>query len=151
MPQRTPTSAARGRDGSTQTHRGDGWTGRHLDQASGKGAPDDSGAPARSSWFTGGEDLSDDRRSSLADLIERIQGGVVEIATGGGSGSGFIISADRMVVTNEHVVGGARSVEIWLTNGRLYYGEVLERSADADFALVQGLAFPLSHPRKTCL
>ncbi len=87
--------------------------------------------------FVGGEDLSDDRKSSLADIIERIQGGVVEIATGSGSGSGFIISADGMVITNEHVVSGARSVEIWLTNGRRYYGEVLERSADADLALVQ--------------
>ena len=87
--------------------------------------------------FVGGENLSDDRKSSLADIIERIQGGVVEIAAGGGSGSGFIISADGMLITNEHVVGGARSVEIWLTNGRRYYGEVLERSADADLALVR--------------
>lgn len=100
-------------------------------------APDGALPPNVNIQFVGGEDLSDDRKSSLADIIERIQGGVVEIATGSGSGSGFIISADGMVITNEHVVDGARSVEIWLTNGRRYYGEVLERSADADLALVQ--------------
>ena len=40
-------------------------------------------------------------------------------------------------MTNEHVVGGARCVSVWLTNGRRYDGDVLERDATADLALVQ--------------
>ncbi len=87
--------------------------------------------------FVGGEDLSEENKSSLADLIERIQGSVVQIDAGGGSGSGFIISRDGLVVTNEHVVDGARNVSVWLTNGRRYDGDVLERNASADLALVQ--------------
>ena len=39
-------------------------------------------------------DLSDQRKSSLADLIESVQAGVVQITTDGGSGSGFILTAD---------------------------------------------------------
>ena len=87
--------------------------------------------------FIGAADLSDESKSSLAELIEHIQGGVVQIAAGSGSGSGFIVDPNGLVVTNEHVVEGARRVEIWLTNGRRYDGDVLERDAIADLALVQ--------------
>ena len=87
--------------------------------------------------FIGAADLSDESKSSLAELIERIQAGVVQITAGSSSGSGFIIDADGLVITNEHVVGGARSVGVWLTNGRFYEADVLERDATADLALVQ--------------
>ncbi len=99
--------------------------------------PDGELPPNVNIQFVGGEDLSDDRKTSLADLIERIQASVVQVDAGGGSGSGFVISADGLVVTNEHVVGNARGVGVWLTNGRRYDGEVLERSSDADLALVR--------------
>ena len=82
-------------------------------------------------------DLSDQRKSSLADLIESVQAGVVQITTSGGSGSGFILTADGLVVTNEHVVAGTDSVGVWLTSGRRYDGDVLERDAAADLALVR--------------
>ena len=100
-------------------------------------APDDELPPVVNIQFVGGEDLSEDSKSSLADLIERIQAGVVQIDMGSGSASGFIINADGLVVTNEHVVGNARKVGVWLTNGRRYDGDVLERNASADLALVQ--------------
>ena len=87
--------------------------------------------------FFGAADLSDESKASLADLIADIQAGVVQITTDSGSGSGFIINADGLVMTNEPVVGGAQSVTIWLTNGRRYNGDVLERDATADLALVQ--------------
>ena len=87
--------------------------------------------------FFGATDLSDESKSSLADLIERIQSGVVHITTGSGSGSGFIVDARGLIITNEHVVSGEASVGVWLTNGRRYEGEVLARDADSDLALVQ--------------
>ena len=80
--------------------------------------------------FVGGDDLSEENKLSLADLIERIQGAVVQLDTGVGGGSGFIMSADGLVVTNEHVVGIARSVTVWSSNGRSYKGEVLERNCN---------------------
>ena len=87
--------------------------------------------------FVGAADLSDQSKSSLAEVIERIQDGVVQVTAGSGSGSGFIIDEGGVVVTNEHVVRGRRTVGIWLTNGRRYEGEVLARDSTADLALVQ--------------
>ena len=87
--------------------------------------------------FVGAADLSDQSKSSLAEVIERIQDGVVQVTAGSGSGSGFIIDESGVVVTNEHVVRGQRTVGIWLTNGRRYAGEVLARDSTADLALVQ--------------
>ena len=87
--------------------------------------------------FVGTIDLSDQSKSSLADVIERIQEGVVQVTVGSGSGSGFIIDESGVVITNEHVVRGQRTVGIWLTNGRRYGGEVLARDSTADLVLVQ--------------
>ena len=100
-------------------------------------APDGELPPVVNVQFVGADDLSNESKSSLADLIERIQGSVVQIDAGGGSGSGFIISADGTVVTNEHVVGSARSVTVWLTNGRRFKGDVMERNSSADLAVVR--------------
>ena len=93
--------------------------------------------PALNIQFFGAAGLSDENRTSLADLVALIQMGIVQIETGGSTGSGFIINADGLVMTNEHVVGSAQSVNVWLTNGRRYSGNVLERDATADLALVQ--------------
>ena len=87
--------------------------------------------------FFGATDLSDESKSSLADLIERIRSGVVQITTGSGSGSGFIVDAGGLVITNEHVVSGETNVGVSLTNGRRHEGDVLARDAASDLALVQ--------------
>ncbi len=87
--------------------------------------------------FVGGEGLSDNRKLSLAELIEHIQGGVVQITVGGRGGSGVIINTDGLIVTNEHVVGGDRSVNVRLTNGVHYNASVLETDSHADLALIQ--------------
>ena len=96
------------------------------------------GTPERNIRFVGAADLNDQSKSSLADVVERIQEGVVQVTAGSGSGgSGFIIDESGVVVTNEHVVRGQRKVGIWLTNGRRYSGEVLEQDPTADLTLVQ--------------
>ena len=87
--------------------------------------------------FIGAANLSDERKSSLADLVERIQAGVAQIIQGGGSGSGFVVSDDGLVVTNEHVVGNARTVQVRLTNGQTHEARVLETDAAADLALIE--------------
>ena len=102
-----------------------------------KNTPTSTGRPPLNIQFIGAADLSDESKSSLADLIESIQAGVVQITTTSGSASGFIISSDGLVITSEHVVSGESSVGVWLTSGRRYDAEVLELETTSDLALLR--------------
>ena len=62
---------------------------------------------------------------------------VVSVSRQGGSGSGVIVNRDGMVVTNAHVVGNARTVEVGLADGRTLRGEVLGRDQTIDVAVVR--------------
>ncbi|MEZ4574954.1 MAG: trypsin-like peptidase domain-containing protein [Vampirovibrionales bacterium] len=57
-----------------------------------------------------------------------------------GSGSGVVVSADGLVVTNNHVIEGAQSVEVSLTNGSQYAAKLIGRDANTDLALIQLIA-----------
>jgi serine protease Do len=52
-------------------------------------------------------------------------------------GSGFIISADGYIVTNNHVVDGADEIKVKLSDGREFKGEVKGRDDKFDLALVK--------------
>jgi serine protease Do len=52
-------------------------------------------------------------------------------------GSGFIIDPQGIIVTNNHVVDGAREVSVTLTDGSKYKAKVLGRDAKTDLALVK--------------
>ncbi len=55
----------------------------------------------------------------------------------GGHGSGFLISADGLILTNAHVVQGQAQIRVELPDGRVLTGQVLRRDAQRDVALVQ--------------
>ena len=99
--------------------------------------PPTTDGPALNIQFIGAADLSDESKLSLADLIESIQASVVQITTSSGSASGFIITSDGLVITNEHVVSGQSSVGVWLTSGRRYDADMLERDFTSDLALLR--------------
>ncbi|MFT3729560.1 MAG: trypsin-like peptidase domain-containing protein [Terricaulis sp.] len=104
--------------------------------------------------------------TGFADLAERLSPAVVNIATSqrvaesdklpqfppgsplerfnsqGDSqvsslGSGFIISADGVVVTNNHVIDAADSIEVILQNGTHYQAQVVGRDAATDIAVLR--------------
>ena len=122
--------------GLEQDADGDTFISYELDPAAAP-TPEPTPASALNIQFVGAEDLSGESKATLADLVAEIQAGVVRITAGSGSGSGFIVDADGFVVTNAHVVGSSASVRVWLTDGRLLRGTVLERDTTADLALVQ--------------
>ncbi len=52
-------------------------------------------------------------------------------------GSGFFISADGLLVTNNHVIAGADSIRVSLSDGRSYSAEVIGRDELTDLALLR--------------
>ncbi|MEX0624260.1 DegQ family serine endoprotease [Saccharospirillum sp.] len=54
-----------------------------------------------------------------------------------GLGSGFILSEDGYILTNNHVIDGADDVRVMLTNGTSYEAEVIGTDPQSDVALLK--------------
>ncbi|MEN5146241.1 Do family serine endopeptidase [Brevundimonas diminuta] len=61
-----------------------------------------------------------------------------------GAGSGFFISGDGFIVTNNHVVENAEEITVKLSDGRELKGKLIGRDEGTDLAVikVEGSAFP---------
>ncbi len=61
-----------------------------------------------------------------------------------GLGSGFIISTDGYIITNDHVAGNAKEIIVTMTNGKKYPAELIGTDIVTDVALikVKGENFP---------
>lgn len=61
-----------------------------------------------------------------------------------GTGSGFFISADGTIVTNNHVVANAEEITVKTSDGRTYKARLVGRDEASDLAVikVEGDAFP---------
>jgi S1-C subfamily serine protease len=54
-----------------------------------------------------------------------------------GSGSGFVVSANGLILTNNHVISGAPSIQVTFEDGRQLAGTVVATDAQHDLALVR--------------
>lgn len=54
-----------------------------------------------------------------------------------GSGSGVILSADGYIVTNNHVIQGAKQIEVILNDKRTYHGTIVGTDPSTDIALIK--------------
>ncbi|MEO7159810.1 MAG: DegQ family serine endoprotease [Polaromonas sp.] len=94
----------------------------------------------------GGDDAEDDplRNGPLGELFRRFQqgqrrggpGAAQEMPTRG-QGSGFIVSADGIILTNAHVVRGAKEVSVKLTDRREFRARVLGADPKTDIAVLK--------------
>ena len=78
---------------------------------------------------------------TLSSMVEDISPSVVQIITPDGNGSGFVIDADGLVLTNAHVVRGLSTAEVRFTGGRTYTGRILGVDEVADVALLDIRSF----------
>ncbi len=54
-----------------------------------------------------------------------------------GEGSGFVISADGVIVTNNHVIEGSDDIEVTFNNGTKLKAEVVGRDKETDLAVLR--------------
>jgi putative serine protease PepD len=85
---------------------------------------------------------------SIRSILARARPGVVRInvvlnsggvfgGTQQGGGTGFIVSPDGFIVTNAHVVDGATSIKVTLSNGDVVAAHVTGVQTDRDLAVVK--------------
>lgn len=86
-------------------------------------------------------------RSSLSSIAASIQPTVVVIQTGTGEGSGVVVSGDGYIVTNHHVVAGARgsSVDVVFNTGKRVTAEIVGSDPRTDLAVVKADATGLTY------
>ena len=73
---------------------------------------------------------------NFVDVVAKVKPSVVAIQTEEGAGSGWIIEEDGIIVTNNHVVAGARNIAILLDDGRIFPAQEVRTDPLTDLAVV---------------
>ena len=74
--------------------------------------------------------------NDLSDLLGRFQGQPAPRVRRG-LGSGFLITPDGTIVTNNHVVDGASEIKVKMSDGHQFTAKVMGRDPKTDLALVK--------------
>ncbi len=75
-------------------------------------------------------------QSSYIDVVNKVRPSVVEITTDTGLGSGVVYDTKGNIVTNDHVVRGATSFRVTLTNGQTVPAKLVGEFVPDDLAMV---------------
>lgn len=76
-------------------------------------------------------------RLSGQEDIQTYKKAVVEIQTNDGKGTGFTVSEDGYIVTNDHVIEDALTITVIFPDESLYKGEVIETYPNIDLAILK--------------
>jgi S1-C subfamily serine protease len=88
------------------------------------------------------ERLLDAYSQAVIGVVEKVGAAVVSLEVGNhrgpaGAGSGFVVTPDGYVMTNSHVVSGARNIKVRLPSGDVAEGQVMGDDPATDLALVR--------------
>ena len=82
---------------------------------------------------------------AVVDIKAGHGGGDGQVAVSQGEGSGFLVSADGWIITNDHVVDGAKTVTVTLKDGRTFEGKVTpsgDETSDVAVVKIDAKALP---------
>ncbi len=114
-------------------------------------------APAEVPSPSGDDELLDSYSQTISRVVRQVAPAVVNIrvlgtrrdarrgAEASGSGSGAVITPDGFILTNSHVVQGARELEVTLADGSVFPGSLVGDDPETDLAVVRINAPQLSH------
>src|SRR5215218_7998698 len=93
-------------------------------------------APAPVTAIRAGSSARAAADGDIPAIVQKVEPSVVTISHDQGTGSGVVWSKDGVVVTNAHVVGDVRDVEVAFFDGRRADGRVRATDPDTDLAVV---------------
>jgi len=112
--------------------------------------PTSTPSPINPDWTLPPAENSAPLLPSIADVVARVKPSVVAINTEvvtydilnrpytqEGAGSGWIIDENGLIVTNNHVVEGAESVTVTLSDGKTFPAETIRTDPLSDLAVVE--------------
>ncbi|AXE18339.1 serine protease [Runella rosea] len=107
-------------------------------------------AEGGSSVFKDDAPLLDAYSQTVVNVAKKVSNSVVQIKVSGkkeprsrtpnegqGTGSGFVISSDGFVITNNHVVAGATKISALLQDGREFEAQIIGRDPATDIAVLK--------------
>ncbi|MDN3238840.1 S1C family serine protease [Glycomyces tritici] len=105
------------------------------------------GAGGIAGWFIGSGDGATTTVQSVSmdagqgmtytEIVNKVRPSVVTIVTDAAEGSGVVYSKDGYIVTNNHVVDGAQSVEVRFSDGTTREATIVATDATQDLAVIQ--------------
>ncbi|MFH9268278.1 S1C family serine protease [Streptomyces sp. NPDC017546] len=106
------------------------------------GRLDDGGPGATGSGgAVNGTTVSQSSKGTVAGVAEAVSPAIVEIgaasSAGRSTGSGVVITGDGEIVTNNHVISGARQIQVTLPAGKTYTADVVGTDPGKDLALIK--------------
>src|SRR5690349_8600528 len=101
-----------------------GFTTAACTGSSGPAAATLSSSPATASAATTDPAPAGAGLAVVPSVAARVEPSVVTILTGEGTGSGVVLRADGVIVTNEHVVRGNTAVQVAFADGQRVNGTV---------------------------
>jgi S1-C subfamily serine protease len=105
-----------------------------------------SGDPTPQLGAASDEVLLDSYSRAVVDAVDAVAPAVVHVEVAGvrqgrsaqGTGSGVVVSPDGLILTNNHVIDGAKEIAVSLSDGRKFAARALGRDADTDLAVLRG-------------
>jgi S1-C subfamily serine protease len=112
----------------------------------GSAQPASNAVPAPAASVDVDDELLDSYSRAVVDAVDAVAPAVVHVEVAGvrqgrrseGTGSGVVVSPDGLILTNNHVIDGAREIAVSLSDGRKFSARALGRDPDTDLAVLRG-------------